>query len=99
MPRSPRIIAPPVCLPREKAGAPRRARARLRRLGLKNDVLRLGAFCALGCLELDLRSLRERLEAVTNDRAVVNKKVLTLVRGGDEAIPLGVVEPLHGSSC
>jgi peptide/nickel transport system ATP-binding protein len=84
-----------------RRGGPRPdgARAHLGRLGLKNDVLRLGAFCALGCLELDLRSLGERLEAVTNDRAVVNKKVLTLVRGGDEAIPLGVVEPLHGSSC
>jgi putative membrane protein len=65
----------------------------------ESDVLRLGALCALGAFELDLRTLGERLEAVAGDCAVVDEQVLTACVRGDEAIPLRIVEPLDGSGC
>src|SRR5215212_1785487 len=68
-------------------------------LGGGEDVLRLGALLPLGGLELDLRALGERLEAVACDRAVVDEQVLAALVGGDEPIALRVVEPLDGSGC
>src|SRR5215203_4699756 len=65
----------------------------------RDDVLRLGALLPLGGLELDLRALGERLEAVARDRAVVDEQVLATLIGGDEPIALRVVEPLDGSGC
>src|SRR4051812_21214477 len=68
-------------------------------LGDELDVLRLGSLCTLGAVELDLRALGERLVALSDDRAVVDEQVLAAALGLDEAVALGVVEPLHGSSC
>src|SRR4051794_23579768 len=64
-----------------------------------DDVRRLRAFRALAGLVLDLRVLRERLEALTGDIAVVDEEVLAALVGRDEAVALRVVEPLHGSCC
>src|SRR3954452_3554876 len=64
-----------------------------------DDVLRLGAVGPLGSVELHLRTLGERLEAVAGDGRVVDEQVLALVRRGDEAVPLRIVEPLDGSGC
>src|SRR5207342_2738893 len=65
----------------------------------ENDVRRLRALLALLRHELDLRTLGKGLEALALDAAEVNEEVLAAVVRGDEAIPLGVVEPLHGSGC
>src|SRR6476659_10938219 len=62
-------------------------------------VLCLGALLTLDALELDLRALGERLEAVAGDCAVVEQQVLTACVRGNEAIPLRIVEPLDGSGC
>src|SRR4249919_345720 len=69
----------------------------LRRDG--NDVRRLGALLTLARLELDARTLGEALEAITGDVAEVHEEILRALVRGDEAVPLAVVEPLHGSSC
>src|SRR5204862_1846890 len=50
-------------------------------------------------VELHLRTLGERLEALADDRRVVNEHVLATVSRGDEPVPLRIVEPLHGSGC
>src|SRR5262245_35389865 len=72
------------------------ARSRLRD---SDDVASLGALLTLGGFELDTSTFRQALEAVAGDVREVDEQVLrTLVRG-DEAIPLAVVEPLHGSGC
>src|SRR2546423_3729618 len=65
----------------------------------ERDALRLGALRTLGCLELHLRVLVERLVALADDRAVVNEQVLAASVGGDESVPLVGVEPLDGSCC
>src|SRR5919201_530630 len=88
---------PPRCAraaPRPPAGR-RAARTRSQLTGQLYDVLRLGALGSLGSLVLDLRALRERLVAVTSDGRVVHEEILALILGGDESIPLRVVEPLH----
>src|SRR6476469_10962686 len=64
-----------------------------------DDVPRLGALSSLSTLKLDLRTLCKRLVAVAGDSAVVDEHVLATVRGGDEPVPLCVVEPLDGPSC
>src|SRR5215470_11630221 len=64
-----------------------------------HDVRRLGAFLALTGFVRHLCPLNEGLEPRAGDRAEVNKQVLAAVIRGDEAISLGVVEPLHGSGC
>src|SRR5712691_10350074 len=58
----------------------------------RDDVRRLGALRALAGLELDLRTLGERLEAAAANRRVVDEHVLSAVLGLDEAVALGVVE-------
>src|SRR5436309_9298265 len=74
-------------------------RAPLDRLGADlDDVARLGALVALGGLELHGRAFGERLVAVACDVAVVHEEILPALGGGDEAVTLRIVEPLHGSS-
>uniref|UniRef100_A0A8R7PBQ6 Uncharacterized protein n=1 Tax=Triticum urartu TaxID=4572 RepID=A0A8R7PBQ6_TRIUA len=48
--------------------------------------------------EFDILALGEVLEAGASDCRVVDEDVLAAVRGGDEAEPLGFVEPLHLTS-
>ena len=71
------------------------------RVGLADGpyVRRLGALLPLCSLELDLRTLGQGLEALAADAAVVDEQILRSVIGGDEAVPLLVAEPLHGSGC
>src|SRR4051812_30179489 len=59
------------------------------------DVGRLRALGALADLELDLRALGERPEAVPRDPGEVDERVLASVIGCDEAEALFVAEPLH----
>src|SRR4051812_45275132 len=59
----------------------------------------LGALLALRLLELDLRTLLERLVAARLDRAEVDEQVGATTVRGDEAIALVRVEPLDGSGC
>src|SRR4051794_21536185 len=63
------------------------------------DGRSLRALGALLGLELDVRALGQRLEAVATDRAEMNENVLPAVSRRDEPEALGVVEPLHGSGC
>jgi hypothetical protein len=55
-------------------------------------VCRLGALLSLDYLELDTLTFRQSLEALTQDRAEVDKDIVAFV-GGDETIPLGFIEP------
>src|SRR5947209_16082309 len=64
-----------------------------------DNVASLGALLALGRLELDARTLGEGLEALGVDRAEMDENILAALVRGDEAVPLRVVEPLHGSCC
>jgi hypothetical protein len=64
-----------------------------------HHVRGLGALLPLPRLVLDARALGERLEALTGDAAVVHEDILRALLRGDEAVPLAVVEPLHGSDC
>src|SRR5712692_3407723 len=66
---------------------------------LRNDVDRLGALLALARLVFDLGTLGQRLEAVAGDVGVMHEEILAAVLGGDEAVSLGIVEPLDGSGC
>src|SRR5688572_20768308 len=61
------------------------------------DVGGLVALGALGHRELDALVFGQRLEAVALDLAEMGKQVLAAVVGGDEAVALGLVEPLHGA--
>src|SRR6188472_102864 len=65
----------------------------------EDDVGRLRAFLTLLGYELDLRALGEGLEALARDAAEMDEEVFAAVVRGDEPIPLGVIEPLHGSGC
>src|SRR2546423_5905613 len=65
----------------------------------RNDVDRLRAFLTLARLELDLCPLGERLEAIAPDVGVMHEEILPAVLGRDEAVSLGIVEPLDGSGC
>src|SRR5919199_5771118 len=76
--------------------------ARLPRASGGLDGLDLRRVRALGPglrVVADLRALAERLEAVARDAGVVHEEVLALIVRGDEAEPLLVAEPLHGSGC
>src|SRR6476469_10518346 len=64
-----------------------------------DDVRCLRPLRALAGLERDLRSLGERLEAVTGDVAVMHEQVLRPLGGLDKTETLRIVEPLHGSFC
>src|SRR5579884_3412525 len=64
-----------------------------------DDALRLGTLRPVDRVELHLRALRERLEAIACDRGMVDEHVLPTISRGDEPIPLRIVEPLHGSGC
>src|SRR4051794_32100436 len=64
-----------------------------------SDAGRLGSLRALASFVGNLGTLRQGLESIARDRAVMDEQVLAAVVGGDEPIPLRVVEPLHGSSC
>src|SRR3954464_747898 len=64
-----------------------------------NDVRRHRPLLGVGRLELDLRTLGERLEAAAGQIAEVHEEILAAVLGSDEPEALGVVEPLDGSSC
>src|SRR5215207_113884 len=74
---------------------PRPARE-LRDLG---HVGRFGPLRALALLVGDSCALRERLEALAGDAAVMHEQVLSAFIGSDEAVALAVVEPLDGSVC
>src|SRR5262245_22683297 len=92
------------CIGGKEKGAPGDAPWSLRPAGSlrgadDGDVLPLRALGAPLGLELDLRALGERLEAVAADRRVVDEDVLAAVARGDEAVALRVVEPLHSSCC
>src|SRR3990170_658128 len=65
----------------------------------QDDVERLRALLTLARLELDLRTLSERLEAVAADAGVVDEEILRAVLRCDEAVALRIVEPLHCSCC
>src|SRR5436305_2536072 len=67
-------------------------------LGHFANVLRLQPLRALHHFELHLLPLGKSAEAVRLDRRVVAEDVLTAPALGDEAVALGVVEPLHSSS-
>src|SRR2546421_2064643 len=64
-----------------------------------DDVRRLKTLGALGGLELDLCTLGERLEAVASDAREVHEEVGASVGRRDEAVALGVAEPLDSSGC
>src|SRR5437870_3361739 len=64
-----------------------------------DDVHCLRALGAFALLELDLGTLGEALEAVAGDVGVVDEDILRAVLGRDEAVALGIVEPLDGSAC
>src|SRR5688572_22954440 len=83
---------------RKRAAAARERSRPGGRLSDGDDVRRLGALLPLARLELDLRTLREGLEALTGDGAVMDEDVLRPLVGGDEAVALAVVEPLDGSA-
>src|SRR3954467_4066484 len=59
-------------------------------------VHRLWPLVACLFLVLDLRVLREGLEAPAVDAGVVDEQVAVTLVGGDEPVPLLVVEPLNG---
>ena len=66
------------------------------RLDNWGHVGRLRAFGALRDLELNGLSLLQGFKAFRLDRGVMHEHVRTGLPG-DEAVALGVVEPLHGS--
>jgi len=66
---------------------------------LRNDIDCLGTLLALTRLVLDLGTFGQRLEAVARDIRVMHEEILAAVLGGDEAVSLGIVEPLDGSGC
>src|SRR5207249_1691794 len=59
-----------------------------------SDVRRVKAFLAGADLELDFLSLGKSLESVHLDRREVNEHVFAAFLL-NEAVPLGVIEPLH----
>src|ERR671923_487256 len=61
------------------------------------DVRGLGALRPLARLELHLRALGQRLEALAGDLREVDEHVLAAALRLDEAVALRVVEPLDGS--
>src|SRR5688572_11321462 len=62
------------------------------------DVLGCWSLLALHEVELDALSLSEGFEArALNGRVMDEAVLLRLAFGRDEAEPLGVVEPLHGT--
>src|SRR5438876_3793372 len=99
-------IAPPVAhhaARKEKAG--RCARLQLRLLPPMNrrsgglDVARLLALRARRHFERDLLAFLERLESRHVDRREVCEQVFAAAVRRNESEPLGVVKPLHSSSC
>ena len=66
---------------------------------LRSDVDRLGALLTLARLVLDLGTFGQRLEAVAGDVRVMHEEIFATVLGGDEAVSLGIVEPLDGTGC
>src|ERR687884_2038207 len=62
------------------------------------DVRRLRALRPFARLELDLRAFGQRLEALAGDLREVDEDVLAAAVGRDEAVALGVVEPLDVSA-
>src|SRR5688500_8045003 len=66
----------------------------------RSDLLDVGGARPLGALlhfVLHLVLLLERLESARLDGGEVHEQILAAVVGGDEAEPLGVVEPLYGT--
>src|ERR671918_3197451 len=61
-------------------------------------VHRLGSLVARLLLVLDLRVLRQGLEALAVDAAVMDEEVPVTIIGSDESVALLVVEPLDGSA-
>src|SRR5438093_473300 len=74
-------------------------RAGSRRSGFPTAGCGPGAPGALANLEFDLGALAERLEAGAGYVGVMDEDVLRPILGRDEAVALGIVEPLHGSAC
>src|SRR5205814_3910245 len=64
-----------------------------------SDAGRLRTLRALASFVGNLGTLRQGLEAIASDRAVMDEQILATVVRGDESVPLRVVEPLNGSSC
>src|SRR5437773_1771368 len=60
------------------------------------DVSGLWTFLPLDNLELDAIAFRERLEAASLNGAEVDKDIWPSL-SRDEAVALGVIEPLHGT--
>lgn len=58
------------------------------------DVRGLGTLGSFGDLEGYRLALGEGLEAIALDRAEMHENILAVV-GGDESIPLSVVEPFY----
>src|SRR3954470_20565634 len=91
-------------LPFRSAGGPKPQTARAPARGFDflgsglPDVLRLQPLRPLHDLELDLLPFRERAEAIHLDGGVMTEDVVSASILGDEAEPLRVVEPLHGTS-
>src|SRR6266436_5783928 len=62
-----------------------------------DDVLRRRALLALHDFELDPLAFGQGLEALFLNCGVMHEAVLLAVLGRDEAEPLRIVEPLHGT--
>src|SRR5215211_5880031 len=84
---------------RSRCRSPAARGDRSRFLTRQDDVRRLGALGAFTRLVLHLRVLGEGLEPVARDARVVHEEILPAVLRRDEAVPLRVVEPLHGPGC
>src|SRR5919198_5025751 len=63
------------------------------------DVLRLQALGPASDVELHLLAFGQAAEPIGLNRAEVAEDVVTPAILGDEAVPLRIIEPLHGTSC
>src|SRR5262249_20383428 len=82
---------------KKKAGtSPSRPLCHTKKLSRLLNVLRLQPLRSLGDLELDRLAFGERTEALPLNRAVVDEHIRSVL-ARDEAVPLGVVEPLHSA--
>src|SRR5262245_58184211 len=64
-----------------------------------DDVRGLQGLRDLGRPQIDHSTLRDRLEAVAGDAREVHEEISTTIGRRDEAVALGVAEPLDSSGC